>query len=269
LQEGDIATIDFEGFVDGEPIVGGKENDFDLEIGKGRFIEGFEQQLIGAKAGEEKDINVKFPEDYGEKALAGKDALFRVKVKRISIKELPEIDDEFAKDVSEFETLDLYKKDLKEKLFSREELRIKSKIEDEVISKVVGNATVDIPKVMIDRQVEQYLHSFYHRLQYQGMSMEQFFKNTGIDQQEFYNDMERDGEQHIKKSLVLEKIAEVENIEVTDEQLEEEIKRTAEMYKIEADNFKKQLRDEDIEAMKDNLRTRNTIDFLVNSVVEK
>jgi trigger factor len=269
IQEGDIVVIDFEGFTDGKPIEGGKSENFELEIGKGHFIEGFEEQLTGVKAGEEKEINVKFPDDYAEKSLAGKDASFNVKVKSISIKELPVIDDEFAKDVSEFDTLEEYKNDIRSKLIRDEEMKIRNATEAAVIAKAVENAAVDIPRVMIDRQVSQYMQSYAYRLQYQGMSLEQFFKNSGIDEQAFRNGLAKEAEKEVKTGLVLEKISEAENIEVTDEQVEEEIKRMADNYKVELEKFKERISDEEREHIKHDLKIKATVDFLVNNAVQK
>ena len=265
VQSGDIAVIDFEGFMDGKPFEGGKGEKYNLVIGSGHFIPGFEDQLIGAKTGDEVEVNVTFPEDYGNKELAGKPALFKVKVNEIKFKELPAIDDEFAKDVSEFETLDEYKADLRKKLTEAAEHKAKHETEEKVIEKVVENAVVDIPRVMIERQIDNILYDLDLRLRYQGMNLKDYLEFQGMDEKTFREQFSERAEKEVKTQLVIEKNKEVENIDATEEEMKEEIKKLAENYKEEPEEFEKRLREEDKEYIKDNLIVRKTIDFLVDN----
>jgi len=265
IQKGDLAQIDFEGFIDGEPFEGGKASDYILEIGSGTFIEGFEDQLIGGRPGDDIDVNVTFPEDYGKKELAGKQALFKVIVNDVKVKELPAIDDEFAKDVSEFDTLEEYKADIRKKLEDNKEHMAKHKIEDDVVNKVAENATVDIPKVMIDTQVERLVRSFDARLRYQGMDLDKYITIMGMDYNTFREQLRPEAEKEVRTQLVLEKIRQVENINASDEEVEEEIKSMAENMKQEVDDFKKHLKDDDIEYIKTNIEIRKVIKLLVDN----
>jgi len=265
LEENDIAVIDFEGFIDNEPFEGGKAENYELTIGKGQFIEGFEEQLKGMKAGEEREINVTFPENYHAENLAGKPAVFKVKLKQIKVKELPEIDDEFAKDVSEFDTLAEYKEDLKKQLTEREEKRIARERENNVIRKVVENAKVDIPQVMIDRQIDNILRDFDMRLRFQGMDLPRYLQITNTKIEDFRSQFNETAENDVKTRLVLEKICEVENIQVTDELFEEEVRKMAEDYKQSVEDFKKNLNEEYTEYIKENLKMQQTVDFLVSN----
>jgi len=263
VQSGDIAVIDFEGFIDGTPFEGGKGENYNLVIGSGQFIPGFEDQLIGANAGDEVDVNVTFPEDYGNKELAGKPALFKVKVNEIKFKELPVVDDEFAKDVSEFETLDEYKADLRKKLTEAAEHRAKHETEEKVIEKVVENAVVDIPRVMVERQIDNLVYDLDLRLRYQGMNLKSYLEYQGIDESSFREQFSERAEKEVKTQLVIEKIKEVENIDASEEEMKEEIKKLAENYKEEPEAFENRLKEEDKDYIKDNLIVRKTIDFLL------
>ncbi|HHW00568.1 MAG TPA: trigger factor [Clostridiaceae bacterium] len=265
VQSGDIAVIDFEGFIDGVPFEGGKGENYNLLIGSGHFIPGFEDQLIGANTGDDVDVNVTFPEDYGNKDLAGKPTLFKVKVKEIKFKELPVVDDEFAKDVSEFETLEEYKADLRKKLTEAAEHKAKHETEEKVIEKVVENAVVDIPRVMIERQIDNIVYDLDLRLRYQGMNLKTYLEYQGMDEKSFREQFSERAEREVKTQLVIEKIKEVENIDASEEELKEEIKRLAENYKEDPEAFEKRLKDEDKDYIKDNLIVRKTIDFLVDN----
>jgi len=265
VQSGDIAVIDFEGFIDGVPFEGGKGENYNLLIGSGHFIPGFEDQLIGANTGDDVDVNVTFPEDYGNKELAGKPALFKVKVKEIKFKELPVVDDEFAKDVSEFETLEEYKADLRKKLTEAAEHKAKHETEEKVIEKVVENAVVDIPRVMIEKQIDNIVYELDLRLRYQGMNLKSYLEYQGMDEKSFREQFSERAEREVKTQLVIEKIKEVENIDASEEELKEEIKRLAESYKEDPEAFEKRLKDEDKDYIKDNLIVRKTIDFLVDN----
>jgi trigger factor len=265
IQKGDLAQIDFEGFIDGEPFEGGKASDYVLEIGSGSFIEGFEDQLIGGKPGDDIDVNVTFPEDYGKEELAGKQALFKVIINDVKVKELPVIDDEFAKDVSEFDTLEDYKADLKKKFEDHKEHMAKHKIEEEVIDKVAGNATVEIPVVMVESQIERLVQNLDARLRYQGLDLEKYITIMGIDQSTLREQLRPEAEKEVKTQLVLEKLCKVENITASEEELEEELKSMAENYKQDVDDFKKHLKDDDIEYIKTNLEIRKVVKFLVEN----
>lgn len=265
IASGDTAVIDFEGFIDGVPFEGGKGNDYNLEIGSGSFIPGFEDQLIGVASGEEKDVNVSFPEDYGKSDLAGKPAVFKVKVKEIKVKELPTLDDEFAKDVSEFDTLEQYKADLRQKLVERAEHKAHHEDEDNVIGKVVENAKIDLPQVMIEKQIDNIVYDFAMRLQYQGLELEKYLEIMGMDMNTFRKSFETRAEQEAKTQLAIEKIGIVEAIVPSDEDTNEEIKKLAENYRQSEEEFRQHLRPDDIEYIRSNLVARKTVDFLVEN----
>jgi len=262
---GDTVTIDFEGFIDGTAFEGGKGTDYDLVLGSGTFIPGFEDQLIGVSAGETKDVNVTFPEDYHSKELAGKPALFKVTVKEIKVKELPELDDEFAKDISEFDTWEEYKADLRKKMTERAEHRAHHENEDNVVAKVVENATVDIPQVMIEKHIDNLVFDFGMRLRYQGLELDRYLEAMGMDMNTFREQFRNRAEQEVKTQLVIEKISKVEAIVPTDEDTEEEIKRMAENYKQTAEEFRKHLQPDDIEYIRSTLVAKKTVDFLVEN----
>ena len=229
---GDTVVIDFEGFVDGEAFEGGKGEDFSLKLGSGTFIPGFEDQLVGKSAGEDCDVNVTFPEEYHAKELAGKPAVFKCTVHSISVKELPELDDEFAQEVSEFDTLDEYKADVKKNLEEKKAADAKTAKENAAVDKAVENAQMDIPEPMIDSQVEQMINDYARRLQSQGLSMEQYMQFTGTTMDALKEQVRPQALTQIKTRLVLEKIAEVEDIQISDEKLDEELAKMAESYKM-------------------------------------
>ena len=262
IENGDTAVIDFEGFIDEKPFEGGKGEDWNLVIGSNQFIPGFEEQLIGAQKEEEREVKVDFPEDYYSKELAGKPATFKVKIKEVKVKELPALDDEFAKDTSEFDTLEELKKDLRDKLFEREERRVKSEIENEVIKKVSDNATVDIPQVMIENRIDTILQDFDLRLRYQGLSLGRYLEMTDIQPSEFRKQFEERACEEVRSQLVLEKIVKAEGISVTDEEYEKELQKQAEIYRHSVEEFKKHLGDEDIEYIKGNIAVGKAIDFI-------
>ncbi len=265
VQEKDTAVIDFEGFIDDEPFEGGKGEDYSLEIGSGQFIPGFEEQLIGKNTGEEVELNVTFPEEYQAEELAGKPAVFKVKINQIKFKELPELDDEFAKDVSEFDTLDELKEDINKRLTEEAENKTKNEKENAVIDKILENVTVEIPEVMIENQINSMMRDFDMRLQSQGMNLDQYLQFTGSDVNQFKEQFKDQAEKQVKTTLVLEKISKLENVEVSDEDLEENIKKLAEDYKMEVEQVKKVYRPEDLEAMKNDLAISKIIDMLVDS----
>ncbi|MDF2524480.1 MAG: trigger factor [Clostridiales bacterium] len=265
IQSGDTAVIDFEGFMDGVAFEGGKGENYELAIGSGTFISGFEDQLIGAKSGDDLEINVSFPEEYGMPELAGKPALFKVKVKEIKVREMPVIDDEFAKDVSEFDTLEAYKEDLKKKLIETAEHKAKHDTEDNVINKVVENATVDVPKVMIEKQIDSLARDFDYRLRYQGLDLQKYIEIMGMTMETFREQFADRAEKDVKSQLVLEKVSKSENISASQEEIDEEFKTLSENYKQDIEEFKKHLREDDIEYIKGNIEIKKTIDFLIEN----
>lgn len=262
VEKGDITVIDFEGFVDGVAFEGGKGLGHTLEIGSGQFIPGFEDQLIGAKLNEETEISVKFPEEYHAEELKGKDATFKVTVKEIKVKELPALDDDFAKDVSEFDTFEEYKNSVKETLDKSNEARTKSEFENKVVEEVTKNATVDIPQCMIDNRIEDMIKDFGYRLSSQGMNLEQYMQITGTTADTFKEQFKDQAESQVKSNLVLEKIAEVENLAVTDEDLEEELKNMAEMYGMELDKVKTLIGENEQKVMRDDLKIKKAVEFV-------
>ncbi len=265
VQSGDTAVIDFEGFIDSVPFEGGKGIDYSLVIGSGTFIPGFEDQLIGKSTGEEVDVNVNFPEEYGKEELNGKPALFKVTIKEIKVKELPEIDDEFAKDISEFDTLEEYKKDLRNKLEETAKHKAEHENEESVIQKVAENATVEIPRVMVEKQIDTMARDFDMRLRYQGLDLQKYLEIMGMDFEAFRGQFAGRAENEVKIQLVVEKIAQVENVQVSDDELDDEVKRMAELYKQSAEDLKKSLTPEDQVYVKKDIAFRKTIKLLVEN----
>ncbi|HHV59454.1 MAG TPA: trigger factor [Clostridiaceae bacterium] len=267
IEKGDMANIDFEGFLNGEPFEGGKGEKYELEIGSGTFIPGFEDQLIGANKGDEVDVNVTFPEEYDHKELAGKPALFKVKVNEIRKKVLPEVDDEFAKDVSEFETLEEYKADILKKLTEKAQKEAEEATREKVLQKVVDNANIDLPQVMIENRIDHIVQDFERRLNYSygNLGLETYLKYTNQNMEDFRKQFAERAENEVRTQLVIDKIRDIENITATDEDVQEEIKKLAEMYRQTEEEFKKHLSDRDIEYIKEDLRLRKTIDFLVEN----
>lgn len=267
-KDNDQTIIDFEGFVDGVPFEGGKGTDYSLTLGSHSFIDTFEDQLIGKKIGEEVEVNVKFPEEYQAQELAGKDAMFKVTIKEIKEKELPELDDEFATDVSEFETLAVYKEDLKAKLLEKKEKEAKRAKEDEVVDKIIENATMEIPDAMLDTQVRQMADEFAQRIQQQGLTVEQYFQFTGMDSKKFIETLKPQATKRIQSRLVLETIAKAENITATDDDLEKEIKDMASMYQMEYDKLKDIIGEREKEQMMTDIAVQKAVDFVVEAAKE-
>ncbi len=263
IKKDDTATIDFVGSVDGVEFAGGKGEDYPLTIGSGTFIPGFEDQLIGHKTGETVDVNVTFPEEYGAKDLAGKAALFKVTIKGVKEKQVPAADDEFASEVSEFDTLDEYKKDLKKTIKEEKEKQAAAANENAVVAKVVENATLEIPAPMVEMQVEQMYYEYQMRLQQQGIPMDQYLQITGLTKEKLEEQMKPSAENNIKSSLVLEAIQKQENIEASDEKVEEEFKKIAEQYKMKYEDLMKTVTDSQKESVKRELGVQATIDMLV------
>lgn len=268
VMDGDKVTLDFEGSVDGEAFEGGKGTDYPLTIGSGAFIPGFEEQLVGAEIGQEKEVHVTFPENYQAKELAGKAAVFKCTVKKIEMKELPELNDDFAKDVSEFDTLEEYKADIKKNLEEKKADAAKRSREDAAVDKAIENATMEIPDAMLETQVDQMLDDFARRIQAQGLSMEQYMQFTGATQDAMREQMKPQAMKRIQTRLVLEKIAETENIQITDERLDEEIAKMAEMYKMEADKLKEMMGDYEKDQMKKDLAVQEAVTLIADAAVE-
>jgi len=267
-ENGDIATIDFEGFVDGVAFEGGKGTDYPLTLGSGSFIPGFEDQLVGAKAGDHVEVNVTFPEEYQAAELAGKAAVFQCDVKKVEAKELPELDDDFAQDVSEFDTLAEYKEDVKKNLTEKKEKEARAAKENAAVDKAIENAQMEIPDAMVDTQVRQMINDFASRMQSQGLTMEQYFQFTGMTVEKMQEEMKPQALKRIQTRLVLEKIAEVENIQPTEDEVNEEISKMAEMYKMEADKLKELLGDRELEQMKKDMAVQKAVTLVADEAKE-
>ena len=267
-ENGDITTIDFEGFVDGEAFEGGKGTDYPLTLGSGSFIPGFEDQLVGAKEGDHVEVKVTFPEEYQAKELAGKEAVFQCDVKKIEAKELPELDDDFAKDVSEFDTLAEYKEDVKKNLTEKKAEDARRAKEDAAVDKVIENAQMDIPEAMIETQTRQMLDDFARRMQSQGLSMEQYFQFTGQSVDKMMEDMKPQALKRIQTRLVLEKVAEAENIQPSEEEITEEIQKMADAYKMEADKIREAIGESGLEQMKKDMAVQKAVTVIADAAVE-
>ncbi|ASB88045.1 trigger factor [Bacillus sonorensis] len=264
VEEGDTVVLDFEGFVDGEAFEGGKAENYSLEVGSGSFIPGFEDQLVGLEADAEKDVEVTFPEEYHAEDLAGKPAVFKVKIHEIKAKELPELDDEFAKDVDEeVETLAELTEKTKKRLEEAKENEADAKLREELVTKAAENAEIDIPQAMIDTELNRMMKEFEQRLQMQGMNLELYFQFSGQDETALKEQMKEDAEKRVKSNLTLEAIAKAEDLQVTDEEVEEELSKMAEAYNMPVENIKQAIGS--TEGMKEDLKVRKAIDFLVEN----
>ena len=262
VQKDDIANIDFEGFSDGKAFDGGKGENFDLTIGSGQFIPGFEDQLIGANIGDEVTVNVKFPDEYHAEELKGKDAMFKVKINGIKVKELPALDDEFAKDVSEFDTLEELQKSTKEKLSAANKEKAQHETEENVINAVCDATEIDIPQEMIDTQIQNMIRDFDMQMRYQGMDLQQYMKYTGTTADMLKEQFKDDAAKRVKTSLILEKVCEVEGIDATDKDVEKEYQKTVESSGMKLEDVKKYISESDI---KDRIKAEKTIKFLVDN----
>lgn len=269
VADGDIAVIDFEGFVDGVAFEGGKGENYSLTIGSHSFIDTFEEQLIGKNAGEECDVNVTFPENYQASELAGKPALFKVTVKEIKEKQLPELNDEFASEVSEFDTLDEYKADIKAKLAEKKEADAKNEKEDAVIDAIIAGAQMEIPEAMVETQQRQMVDDFAQRMQMQGISMEQYFQFTGLTYEAMLAQVKPSADRKIKSRLVLEAVVAAENIVASEEDFEEEAKRMGEMYQMDVEKVKEVLGENGKKQVMEDLAVRKAVEFVVSEAVEK
>ena len=265
---GDITTIDFEGFVDGVAFEGGKGTDYALTLGSGTFIPGFEDQLVGANTGDHVEVKVTFPEEYQAKELAGKKAVFQCDVKKIETKEVPELDDEFAKDVSEFDTLAEYKEDVKKKLTEKKEKEARTAKENAAVDKAIENAQMDIPELMTKTECRQMMDDFSRRMQQQGLSMEQYFQFTGQSMDKMMEDMKPQALKRIQTRLVLEKVAEAENIQPSEEEITEEIQKMADAYKMEADKIREAIGESGLEQMKKDMAVQKAVTVIADAAVE-
>ncbi len=269
VQDKDEVVLDFEGFVDGVPFEGGKGENYPLTIGSGSFIPGFEDQLIGAQAEEEVEVNVTFPEDYQAEDLKGKAAVFKCTVHEIKTKELPEIDDEFAAEVSEFDTLEEYKADVKAKIKEQKASEGKAKKEDQAVEQAVANAQMEIPEPMLDTQVRQMAEDFAQRLQSQGLTLEQYFQFTGMNADKMVEELRPQAEKRIRTRLVLEAVAKAENIEISDEKVDEELVKMAQAYNMEVEKLKEYMSDKEKEQIKEDMAVQEAVTFLAENAVEK
>ncbi len=263
VENGDMVTIDFEGFVDGVAFEGGKGTDYPLTIGSHSFIDTFEDQLVGKNVGEEVEVNVTFPEQYQAEELQGKPAMFKVAIKEIKAKELPELDDDFAQDVSDFDTLAEYKEDLKKKLVEKKEEEAKEAFEEAVVEAVVSNAKMEIPAPMVDLQVKTMADNFARRITSQGLSMEQYMQFTGMTPEKLEEQMRPQALKTIESRLVLEAIVKAENIQATDEELDKELEKMASMYQMEVEKIKELISDKEKNSMKLDIAVQKAVDFIV------
>ncbi len=269
VQDGDMTVIDFEGFIDGVAFDGGKGDNYPLTIGSHSFIDNFEEQLIGMNIGDEKEVQVTFPDNYHAENLKGKPAVFKVKINEIKEKLLPDLDDDFASDVSDFDTLDEYKEELKKTIGEKKESEAKTKKQNEAVDKAVENSKMDIPSAMIDTQVQRMVEDFSQRLQQQGLTIEQYFQYTGLTPDKIIGDMKPEAERRIKNSLVLTAVAKAENIEISDDEYEEELKKMAEAYHMEVDKIKELTGEEQAGQIKEDMKIQKAVELITNAAVEK
>ena len=268
-EDGDTVIIDFDGYVDGKQFEGGYAEDYTLVLGSHSFIDNFEDQLVGKNLGEDVEVNVTFPEEYHVDELKGKPALFKVKIKEIQKKELPELDDDFAQDVSDFDTLDEYKADVEKKILENKENQIKREQEDQIIEKIIENAQMEIPQQMIAAQTRQMTQEFAQRLQSQGLSLEQYRQFTGLTPQKMMEDLEPQALKRIQSRLVLEAVVAAENIEASDEEIDKELENMASMYQMEIDKLKELIGDDEKKQIGMDLAVQKAVEFVVKEAVEK
>lgn len=269
VRDGDMTIIDYEGFVDGESFEGGKDEDYPLTIGSGTFIPGFEEQLIGAELDKEVEVNVTFPEDYQASELAGKPAVFKCIVKEIREKELPELDDEFASEVSEFDTLAEYREDVKKNLTERKEAEAKAAKEEKVVEAIIADAKMDIPEAMLATQQRSMADDFAQRIRMQGITIDQYFQFTGLTREAFLEQLKPQAEERIKSRLVLEAVAKAENLEASDEEYTAEIKKMAEAYQMDEDKITEMIGEFEQKSIKEDICIRKALELAVESAVEK
>ena len=269
VEDGDQTVIDFKGMIDGAAFEGGEAEDYSLTIGSHSFIDTFEEQLIGKNSGAEVEVSVVFPEEYHDEELAGRPAVFQVKIHEIKTKELPDLDDEFAQDVADFDTLDEYKADVRKKLAEGKAASAKQAKEEEAIRKIVEASTMELPEAMIETQVEIQIENFAQRIAMQGMSFEQYMQMTAMTMDRLKEQVRPDAESRIKSSLVLEQIVKEENIEASDEDVEAEIEKMAEMYGIEADKAKEDVTEEERDSIKKDIAVQKAVDLIMEHAIEE
>ena len=269
VKDGDIVTLDFEGFVEGTAFEGGNGENYPLTIGSGTFIPGFEEQLVGAEIGKETEVNVTFPEDYQAEDLKGKAAVFKCTVKEIKEKELPTLDDEFASEVSEFETLAEYKADIRGRLEERKAKAAREAKEAAVIEEIIKDSDMEIPEAMIETQQRQMIDEFAQRIQMQGLTLEQYFQFTGASYDQMIEQVKPQAEKRIQSRLVLEAVAAAEKIEATEEDYEEELKSMAEAYQMEVDKVKELLPEKSVQQIKEDIAVKKAAEFVVDNAKEK
>ncbi|RKI39131.1 trigger factor [bacterium D16-51] len=268
-QDGDTVIIDFDGYCDGEPFEGGKAEDYSLVLGSHSFIDTFEEQLIGKKIGDEVEVNVTFPDQYQAEELQGKPAVFKVKIHEIKMKELPELDDDFAQDVSDCDTLEEYKEDMKKKLCESKEQAAKRAVEEDVVNKIIENAQMEIPDPMVDAQTRQMVQEFAQNLQAQGLSVEQYMQFTGMTQQALLEEIQPQALKRIQSRLVLEAVVEAEGIETSEEDVEKEIESMAGMYQMEPDKLKEMMGENEMKQVRMDIAVQKAVDFVVEAAAEK
>lgn len=268
-QDGDTVLIDFDGYVDGKQFEGGKADDYSLVLGSHSFIDNFEEQLVGKNIGDDVEVNVTFPENYQAEELQGKPAVFKVKIKEIKVKELPELDDDFVQDVSNFDTIAEYKEDLKKKLTENKEEALKREREEAVIGKIIENAQMDIPEQMVDAQTRQMTQEFAQRLSSQGLSIDQYMQFTGLTPQKMIEELKPQALKRIQSRLVLEAVVAAENIETTEEELDKEIENMASMYQMEVDKLKEVIGEEEKKQIGLDLAVQKAVEIVTEAAVEK
>ena len=268
-EDGDTVIIDFDGYVDGKQFEGGYAEDYTLVLGSHSFIDNFEDQLVGKNLGEDVEVNVTFPEEYHVDELKGKPALFKVKIKEIQKKELPELDDDFAQDVSDFDTLDEYKADVEKKILENKENQIKREQEDQIIEKIIENAQMEIPQQMITAQTRQMTQEFAQRLSSQGLSIDQYMQFTGLTPQKMIEELKPQALKRIQSRLVLEAVVAAENIETSDEEIDKELENMASMYQMEIDKLKELIGDDEKKQIGMDLAVQKAVEFVVKEAVEK
>ena len=268
-QDGDTVLIDFDGYVDGKQFEGGKADDYSLVLGSHSFIDNFEEQLVGKNIGDDVEVNVTFPENYQAEELQGKPAVFKVKIKEIKVKELPELDDDFAQDVSNFDTIAEYKEDLKKKLTENKEEALKREREEAVIGKIIENAQMDIPEQMVDAQTRQMTQEFAQRLSSQGLSIDQYMQFTGLTPQKMIEELKPQALKRIQSRLVLEAVVAAENVETTEEELDKEIENMASMYQMEVDKLKEVIGEEEKKQIGLDLAVQKAVEIVTEAAVEK
>lgn len=264
VENGDIVVFDFEGFVDGVAFPGGKAEEYELEIGSGSFIPGFEEQMVGVKIGEDAEVNVTFPEDYHAPELAGKAAVFKIKVHEIKAREYPELNDDFASEVSDFDTMEEYRNDVRTRLEKAAEDRTKAETENAIVDKAAEAAEIDIPDAMIEAQIDRMVNDFAQRLSYQGMNMEMYLQYTGSNMEKFREGFKEQAQKQVRVSLVLEEIAKTEGIEANQEELDQKIADLGKQYNMETEKLQELLRPEDLDGLKQEIALTKTIEMLVN-----